>query len=57
MLLRDHISPYFPGRTLQNNFISLFLRLGLIFMSHGGSFATLEKAERIFSLFKMYFAK
>lgn len=52
MLLRDHISPYFPGRTLQNNFISLFLRLGLIFMSHGGSFATLEKVH-----FKMYFAK
>lgn len=58
LLLKGHIPPpYFSSCALQNNFIPLFLRLGILFMSCGGSFAALEERKHIFPLFKMYFAK
>lgn len=58
LLLKGHVPPpYFPGCVLQNNFMPLFLGLGILFMSCGGSSATLEKTKHIFPLFKKYFAK
>lgn len=38
LLLKGRVRPpYFPGCVLQNNFIPLFLGLGILFMSCDGS--------------------